>query len=92
MDGLIELKRKYNALLVRNSKAENYLNSHTFTECATPLKNKDGSFKVKDGGMWIDTFSVFNDLVTDLSKTKQEIEILLYRNMTDDEIWNGFNL
>jgi hypothetical protein len=42
--------------------------------------------------MYIDTFSVFNDLVADLSKTKQDIETLLYRNMTEDEIWNGFKV
>lgn len=92
MESLINLKKKYNALLDRNSKAENYLNNHTYVECATPLKNKDGSFKIKDGGMYVDTFSVFNDLVADLSNTKKEIEILLYRNMTEEEIWKGFKL
>jgi hypothetical protein len=92
MESLIELKKKYNALLVRNSKAENYLNAHTFVQCATPLKNKDGSYKVKENGMYVDTFEVFNDLVGDLSKTKKQIESLLYRNMTEDEIWNGFKV
>ena len=92
MESLIDLKKKYNALLDRNSKAETYLNTHSFTECSTPLKNKDGSYKVQADGMYIDTFSVFNDLVAELSKTKQQIETLLYRNMTDDEIWNGFKV
>lgn len=95
MESLIEIKKKYNALLERYKRAETYFNNRTYVECATPLKNKDGTYKTKDDGngnaMYIDTFSVFNDLVADLSKTKQEIEILLYRNMTEDEIWNGFN-
>lgn len=92
MESLIDLKKKYNALLVRDRKATEYLRTHTFIQCSTPLKNKDGSYKVKDGGMWLDTFGLFNELIFDLSKTKQEIEILLYRNMTDDEIWNGFKI
>ena len=92
MESLIELKKKYNALLERNSKAEAYLNTHSYVQCATPLKNKDGSYMVKDCGMYVDTFSVFNDLVADLSKTKQQIETLLYRNMTKEEIWNGFKI
>jgi len=92
MDGLIDLKKKYNALLVRDKKATEYLKTHDFIQCSNPLKNKDGSFMVKDGGMWLDTFGLFNELIADLSKTKQQIETLLYRNMTDDEIWNGFNL
>ena len=92
MESLINLKKKYNALLERDSKAETYFNTHTFTECSTPLKNKDGSYKVQADGMYIDTFSVFNELVADLSNTKKEIETLLYRNMTDDEIWNGFKV
>ena len=92
MESLIDLKKKYNALLDRNSKAETYLNTHSFTECSTPLKNKDGSYKVQADGMYIDTFSVFNELVADLSNTKKEIETLLYRNMTNDEILNGFKI
>lgn len=92
MESLINLKKKYNVLLDRNSKAETHLNNHTYAECATPLKNKDGTFKTKADGMYIDTFSVFNELVADLSKVKQQVETSLYRNMTDDEIWNGFNL
>ncbi|WP_271814520.1 hypothetical protein [Clostridium beijerinckii] len=92
MENLTELKKKYNALLERNSKAETYLNNHSWAECKKPLKNKDGSFKLKDGDMWVDTFDIFNDLVADLSKTKHDIETLLYRNMTDDEIWNGFKV
>lgn len=96
MGTLIDLKKKYNALLERNSKAENYLNTHHYVQCATPLKNKDGTYKTKDDGngnpMYIDTFSVFNDLVIDLSKTKQEIETLLYREMIHNEIINGFKV
>lgn len=95
MDGVIELKKKYNALLDRNSNAENYLNTHNFYECHTPLKNKDGTFKIRyENGkeMWVDSLSVFNDLVADLSKTKQEIENSIYRDMTQEEIWNGFKL
>jgi hypothetical protein len=95
MESLIELKKKYNALLDRNSKAEAYLNTHNFYECHTPIKNKDGTFKIRyENGkeMWVDAFSLFNELVADLSKTKKEIEVLLYRNMTVDEIWNGFKV
>lgn len=95
MENLIELKKKYNALLERNSKAEIYLNTHSFYKCHTPLKNKDGTFKIRyENGkeMWVDAFSVFNDLVADLSQTKKDIETLLYRDMTDDEIWNGFKI
>lgn len=92
MENLIELKKKYNALLVRDKKATEYLKTHDFIQCSTPLKNKDGSYMVKDGGMCLDTFGLFNELIFDLSKTKQEIEILLYRNMTNDEIWNGFKI
>lgn len=94
MESLINLKKKYNALLVRYSKAENYLNTRSYVVCATPLKNRDGSYKTKDdengNPMYIDTFSVFNDLVADLSKTKKQIEALIYRNMTKEEIWKGF--
>lgn len=90
MESLIDIKKKYNALLERYKRAETYFNNHTYVECATPLKNKDGSYKVQKDGNYIDTFSVFNDLVADLSKTKHDIEILLYRNMTQEEIWNGF--
>lgn len=92
MESLIDLKKKYNALLDRNSKAETYLNTHSYVECATPLKNKDGSYKVQKDGNYVDTFSVFNDLVNDISKTKHDIETLLYRDMTEDEIWNGFKV
>ena len=92
MESLNDLKKKYNALLDRNSKAEAYLNSHSWAECKKPLKNKDGTFKLKDGGMWVDTFDIFNDLVVDLSKTKKDIETLLYRNMTEEEIWKGFKI
>lgn len=92
MESLNDRKKKYNALLDRNSKAETYLNTHSYVECAKPLKNKDGTFKVKEGGMWVDTFDIFNDLVAELSKTKQQIETLLYRDMTEDEIWNGFKV
>lgn len=92
MESLNDLKKKYNALLDRHSKAGIYLTIHTFIECSTPLKNKDGSYKVQKDGNYVDTFSVFNELVADLSKTKQQIETLLYRNMTDDEIWNGFKV
>lgn len=92
MESLIELKKKYNTLLVRNSKAETYLNTHSYVECATPLKNKKGEYLKQPNGMWIDTFSVFNDLVIDISKTKQQIETLLYRDMTKEEIWNGFKV
>lgn len=92
MESLIELKKKYNALLVRDKKATEYLKAHTFIQCSAPLKNKDGSYKVQANGDYIDTFHVFNELVTNLSKTKRDIETLLYRNMTDDEIWNGFKI
>lgn len=92
MESLIELKKKYNALLERYNRAETYLNTHSFVECSTPLKNKDGSYKVQANGNYIDTFYVFNELVADLSKTKQQIEQLIYRDMTQEEIWNGFKV
>jgi len=90
MDGLIELKKKYNALLVRNSKAETYLNAHSYEECAIPLRNKKGEYLKQPNGDFINSFSVFDDLVAELSKTKQEIEVLIYRNMIHEEIINGF--
>ena len=96
MENLTELKKKYNALLERNSKAEAYLNSHTWVEYETPLKNKDGTYKVKNDGngnpMYISARTTFDDLVAELSKTKQQIEILLYRNMTEQEILKGFKI
>lgn len=96
MENLIELKKKYNALLDRNSKAEAYLNSHSWVEYENPLKNKDGTYKTKDDGngnpMYVSARTEFDGLVVDLSKTKQQIEQLIYRNMTDDEIWNGFKV
>lgn len=96
MESLIEFKKKYNALLVRNSKAENYLNTHSWLEYETPLKNKDGTYMTKDDGngnpMYISARTEFDGLVADLSKTKQQIEVLLYRNMTESEIWNGFKV
>lgn len=92
MDSLNELKKKYNTLLVRDKKATEYLKTHSFIRCSIPLKNADGSYIVREGGMWLDTFGLFNELIADLSQTKKEIESLLYRNMTDDEIWNGFKL
>jgi hypothetical protein len=96
MESLIELKKKYNALLVRNSKAETYLKTHTWLEYETPLKNKDGTYKTKDDGkgnpMYINARTEFDGLVADLSQTKHDIETLLYRNMTEDEIWNGFKV
>lgn len=90
MENLNDLKKKYNDLLVRDRKATEYLKTHTFIQCSTPLKNKKGEYLKQHNGMWVDAFSLFNDLVVDLSKTKQQIETLLYRNMTEDEIWNGF--
>lgn len=91
MDELNELKKKYNALLIRDKKATEYLRTHTFAQCATPLKDKSNKYMVKDGGMWLDTFGLFNELIAELSKIKKEIETLLYRDMTKDEIWKGFN-
>lgn len=92
MESLNELKKKYNALLARDKKATEYLKTHSFIQCSTPLKDKDNKYIVKDGGMWLDTFGLFNELIADLSKTKQQIENLLYRDMTEDEIWNGFKV
>ncbi|AQS10591.1 hypothetical protein CLOBY_27360 [Clostridium saccharobutylicum] len=96
MESLNDLKKKYNALLDRNSKAEAYLNTHSWLEYETPLKNKDGTYMTKDDGngnpMYISAHTMFDDLVVDLSQTKKHIETLLYRNMTDDEIWNGFKV
>jgi hypothetical protein len=92
MESLIDLKKKYNKLLVRDKKATEYLRTHTFIQCSTPLKDKSDKYIVREGGMWLDTFGLFNELIADLSKTKQEIEHLIYRNMTDEEIWNGFKV
>lgn len=96
MQNLTELKKKYNALLERNSKAETYLNSHSYAECVTPLKNKDGTYKFKNDKngkqINVNALTLFDDLVIALSKTKQQIETLLYRDMTKDEIWNGFKI
>lgn len=96
MESLIDLKKKYNALLDRNSKAENYLKTHSWLEYETPLKNKDGTYKTKDDGngnpMYISARTEFDELVANLSKAKKQIESLLYRNMTEDEIWNGFKV
>lgn len=92
MESLIDLKKKYNALLVRDKKAIEYLMTHDFIQCSTPIRNKDGSYKTQSDGNYVDTFSVFNDLVADLSKTKQQIETLLYRDMTQSEIWEGFKV
>lgn len=92
MESLIDLKKKYNALLERYKRAETYLNTHSYAQCATPLKNKDSTYKIQPNGDYVDTFDIFNWLVEDISKTKKQIEFLLYRNMTQDEIWNGFKV
>jgi hypothetical protein len=92
MENLIDLKKKYNKLLDRDKKATEYLKTHTFVRCSAPLKNNDGSYVVREGGMWLDTFGLFNELMVDLSKTKQEIETLLSRSLTENEIWNGFKV
>jgi hypothetical protein len=96
MESLTDLKKKYNALLVRNSKAENYLKTHTWLQYETPIKNKDGTYKTKDDGngnpMYISARTEFDELMVNLSTTKKDIEALLYRNMTKDEVWNGFKV
>ncbi|MDF2881532.1 MAG: hypothetical protein K0R54_2089 [Clostridiaceae bacterium] len=92
MEGLIDLKKKYNKLLARDKKATEYLKTHNFIQCSTPLKDKNNKYIVREGGMWLDTFGLFNELIADLSTTKKQIESLLYRNMTEDEIWNGFKI
>lgn len=96
MSNLNDLKKKYNALLVRNSKAENYLKTHTWLEYETPIKNKDGTYKTKDdrngNPMYISAGTEFDELMVNLSTTKKEIEALLYRNMTESEIWEGFKV
>lgn len=85
MENLINLKKKYNALLERNSKAETYLNNHNYAECKREIE-------IRGKGIGKSTFDLFNEVVIDLSKTKKQIETMLYRNMTDDEIWNGFKV
>lgn len=80
MESLIELKKKYNALLDRNSKAEEYLKTHGPEEC---LSKKFKGKSAIDG---------FNEIAIELSLLKLEIEPLIYRDMTKDEILNGFNL
>lgn len=96
MESLNDLKKKYNVLLERNNKASVYLETHTWIEFETPLKNKDGTYKVKydenKNPMFVSAHTLFDELMIELSKTKQEIETLLYRDMTEDETWNGFKV
>lgn len=80
MESLITLKKKYNALLERNSKAEKYIETHNPEEC---LIKKFKGKSALDG---------FNEITINLSKTKNQIESLLYRNMTEYEILNGFKI
>lgn len=83
MDGLIDLKKKYNEALERNKKAEEYLKAHTVEECSKKRKIKGHENKMT-------IFDLFNEVVIELSLLKLEIERLSYRNMTHDEIINGF--
>ena len=80
MQNLIELKKKYNIALERDKKAEEYLKLHT------PEESLNKKFKGKSA------VDGFNEIAVELSKSRLEIETLLYRNMTDDEIWNGFKV
>lgn len=80
MESLTELKKKYNITLERDKKAEEYLKLHEPEEC---LSKKFKGKSAVDG---------FNEIAVELSKSRLEIETLLYRNMTDDEIWNGFKV
>lgn len=80
MESLINFKKKYNALLERNSKAEKYIETHNPEEC---LIKKFKGKSALDG---------FNDVAVELSKTKKQVETLLYRNMTEYEILNGFKI
>ena len=80
MQNLIELKKKYNITLERDKKAEEYLKLHT------PEESLSKKFKGKSA------IDGFNAIAVELSKLRLDIEKLLYRNMTDDEIWNGFNI
>ena len=83
MENIIELKKKYNAALARNKKAELYMQSKSVEECLKPLKVVKG----KD----FTTVDLFNEVASELSRLRKEIEQLIYRNMTTDEILNGFN-
>lgn len=80
MDRLIELKKKYNAALLRNKKAEEYLNTHE------PEEYWGKIFKGKT------ILNGFDEIVIELSLLRLEIEILLYRDMTQEEILNGFKV
>lgn len=83
MDGLIELKKKYNKAIERNKKAEEYLKTHAVEECSKKRK-----IKGHENEMTI--FNLFDEVVIELSLLKLEIERLSYRIMTEDEIINGF--
>lgn len=84
MDELNELKKKYNKAIERNKKAEEYLKANTVEEC-----KRERKIKGHENEMTI--FELFNEVVIELSLLKLEIEARIYRNMTHEEIINGFN-
>ncbi|EES51041.1 hypothetical protein FDA33_17465 [Clostridium botulinum] len=74
------LKKKYNYNLNRNKNAEEHLKTHDPEECITK------KFKGKTA------LDGFNEIAVELSKLRIEIEQRIYRDMTAEEILNGFNL
>ena len=80
---LVELKKKYNECLERNKKAEEYLNCHTFEECAAKKQNKST-------GKIFSAFTLFDEVTIELSKLIIEIEKNMGKKMTRYEILNGF--
>lgn len=91
MGELIELKKKYNALLARNSKAENYLNTHSFEESSLLLK-KNNQYILDTKKQTMNAFKLFDEIAIELSTLKIEIETLIYRDMSHDEVMNGFKV
>jgi len=77
---LIELKKKYNSLLERNKKAEEYFRTHTPKECMVK------KFKGKT------PFHDFCDIAIDLSILIMQIEAAMGQKMTHYEKINGFNI
>ncbi|OOM75129.1 hypothetical protein CLPUN_35660 [Clostridium puniceum] len=78
MDQLIELRKRYNFLLERNKKAEEYFKTHTLKEC---IKKE---FKGKT------PLYGFYEIIIDLSGLIIEIEEYTGQSMTHDELINGF--
>lgn len=82
-DVLAALKEKYNKCLDRNKNAEEYLKAHTVKQCEKEIE-------IKGKGIGKNAFDLFNEVVIDLSNLRFKIEQIIYRDMTHEEIINGF--